>query len=115
MKNNPNAKIDTISFREYIGNAKLKNIQTINNIEKLHEIDEKINYKSKVLTHLMSINSLYDNKLQEFIKIINQDNKEKYIQAAIFLMPKLKLIKQKEIEYVTAKDIFKSKYNIDIE
>lgn len=115
MKNNPDAKIDTISFKKYIENAKLKNIQTISKIEKINEIDEKINYKSKVIAHLMSINSFYDDELQEFIKILNQDNKEKYIQAAKIIMPKLKLIKQKEIEYITTKNIFKSKYHIEPE
>lgn len=113
MKSNPNEKIDTNSFKKYIEDAKLKNIQTISNIKKLYEIDEKINYKSKVLSHLMSINSLYDNELQEFIKILNQDNKEKYIQAAKFLFPKLKLIKQKENEYLAAKNIFNSKYSTE--
>jgi hypothetical protein len=115
MKNNPNAKIDTVSFKKYIENAKLNSIQTISKIEKINEIDEKINYKSKVLAHLMSINSFYNNELPEFIKMLNQDNKEKYIQAAKFIMPKLKLIKQKEIEYITAKDIFNSKYPIKSE
>ena len=112
MKNNPNEKIDTNSFKKYIENAKLKNIQTILKIEKINEIDKKINYKSKVLAHLMTTNSFYDNELQEFIKILNQDNKEKYIQAEKFLVSKLKLLKQKENEYVTAKDMFNSKYHI---
>ena len=115
MQINPAAKIDTNSFKQYIESAKLKNIQTISNIEKISEVDEKINYKSKVLTHLISINNIYDSGLQEFIKILNQDNKEKYSQAAKFLMPKLKLLDQTGKEYEVAKDIFHSKYDIDPE
>lgn len=111
MKNDPSAKIDSITFKEYIENSKLKNQETISKIGKINEVDEEISLKSKVLEHLLSISYFYDNGIPEFIKILNQDNKEKYKEAATLLLPKLKVLKEKELEYASAKNIFNSKYS----
>jgi hypothetical protein len=113
IKKDNTATIDTKSLQQLLDSAKKKNISRQHNIEKITEVDDDINYKGKVLDYVQHFNNFYDNEFKDFLVILNDKQQDRFTKGAALLMPKLKLIKEKEIEFKNAQEAFKSKYPVD--
>jgi hypothetical protein len=113
VKEDKTATIDTKSLQQLLDSAKKKNFLRQQNIEKITEVDAEINYKGKVLDYVQHFNNLYDKEFKDFLVILNDKEQDRFAKGAAILMPKLKLIKEREIEFKNAQQAFKSKYPVD--
>ena len=104
--------IDTKELKLMIYAAKVNNNTAINNIEKITEIDKNISYKQTVIDYLKLFNSFYDFELHNLIKLVDEKDENAYFKYSNFVLPKLKMIKDKEFDFVNAQEVFKSKYPI---
>jgi hypothetical protein len=113
IKEDKAATIDTKSLQQLLDSAKKRNILRLQNIEKITEVDAGINYKGKVLDYVQHFNNFYEKEFKDFLVILNDKEQDRFAKGAAILMPKLKLIKEREIEFKNAQQAFKSKYPVD--
>jgi len=110
VKENSKALIDTKELQSLLEYSKTKNIEREKNIEKLIEVDNDISYKQKTMDYVKAFNDAYQNEFPKCIQILVGEKDGRLETAGKLIYPKLKLIKEKEIEMKSAQNAFETKY-----
>jgi len=113
IKNDNSAKIDTKALRALLDSAKASNILRQRNIKNITEVDVNLNLKGKALDYVRLFTSFYDNEFKDLINLLDQEQEDKFTKASSLILPKLNLIKEKEIALKTAQEAFNAKYPLD--
>lgn len=104
--------IDTKEIKFLIDSAKANNNSAIRNIEKITEIDEAIGYKSVVIEYLMLFSTFYNTELKDLLKLVEEKDEDAHTKGSKFMLPKLKMIKDKEFDFVNTREAFRVKYPV---
>ncbi|MEI9958454.1 MAG: hypothetical protein WDM90_19600 [Ferruginibacter sp.] len=110
LKENPNAIIDTKELQLLLEQSKAIAIEKEKNIGELVEVDNDIIYKQKTLDYVKAFNDAYQNEFPKCIQILVGEKDGRLEAAGKLIYPKLKSIKEKEIEMKSAQNTFETKY-----
>lgn len=105
------ATVDTKKLAALLKISTSINFRKVEDIEDLSETDTDIRFKYKALEYYRIFNSAYKNEIPEVIKILALQTEDRFDRSKDLLFPKLKLIKEKEIEMVDAQKKFRAKYD----
>lgn len=110
INNDKNVIVDIKPLRDLFDSSRTVNMIRQKNIEKIEEVDPRIDYKAKVLDYVKTFNDFYKNEYYEFLKVLDQpqiDRSEKYRTT---FAAKLVEIKQKQETFQDAQKEFREKY-----
>lgn len=110
IRDNKNAVINTKELQSLFDLAKASNEERQKNLENISEFDSDLKYKKMTMDYFRSYNGLYDNEMPKAIKLLGEQSEERFERVGNLLIPKLKIIKQKELALKQAQNDFKAKY-----
>ena len=110
VRENKIASVDTKELEDLLRISTSINFRKVENIENLSEIDTDIKFKHKALEYYRTFNIAYKNEIPRVIKILALQTEDRFDRSKDLLFPKLKLIKEKEIEMVDSQKKFRAKY-----
>ena len=112
VKVNKNAIVDTADLQALFHLAKMKNYTRQSNLEKISEFDTDIDYKAKVMSYFKSYNGLYEIEIPESILLLGGQSEGRFESVSNLILPKLEIVKEKELKVKRAQEIFKRKYQL---
>lgn len=110
VRDNKNALINTRELESLFDVAKAKNIERQNNLDKIVEFDKDLNFKDIVMEYFNSYNALYEDEIPKAILIYGEKSEDRFERIGNLLIPKLGIIKQKELALKQAQKDFRAKY-----
>lgn len=114
VRDNKNAVVDTAVLQSLFEVAKMKNLERQRNLEKIAEFDTIVNYKTVVMSYFKSYNELYKIEIPESILLFGGKSEDRFEKVSNLVLPKLKIVKEKELNLKKAQETFKSKYYLVI-
>lgn len=115
IKDNKTSAINTKELQSLFDQAKAINIERQSKLEKIAEIDKNINYKDVTMEYFKSYNGLYQIEMSRIILVFGERSEDRFDRIKDLLIPKLQIIKQKELSLKQAQKDFKTKYEETIE
>ena len=113
IRDNENALIDTAELQSLFKLANMKNLERQSNLKSIIEFDTIINYKSAVINYFKSYNNFYQIEIPQSILVLAEKNNNRFKRIEALLVPKLKIIKGRELQFKELQEVFKKKYNIN--
>jgi hypothetical protein len=110
MKTDENTKFDTNPIRRLLDSARIINEFKRKNIQRITEIDKKLNYKAEALDYIKTFNDFYETEYEEFLNVIDRDLPDRFEKCKKILLPKLLIIDEKAKNLVDIRQSFKTKY-----
>jgi len=108
--NKENKKVDIEELTTLYEQSKASCTSETKSIKALKEVDRGIGLKQAMIDYLKSLNEAFDNEFPKTIQMFGSDEPDKFEKAKRMLVPRLKLIKENQIELNIALSNFESKY-----
>jgi tetratricopeptide (TPR) repeat protein len=102
--------IDIKQLKIDLDSAILAGEQELARIEKVNEIDKKINYRQNVLDYILLRNSIYKNEFRESLGFLEKAEAKGFKMRSEEILNRLLQLKNLELEFKQSQRNFKNKY-----